>query len=326
MVVGIFLKLPALSERNPAAFRTQLARVDFLGALVLVLAVLGLLVGLDLASNESLRSPVVIGTLSAAAALFAAFAYVETFVAAEPFAPPNIVRERTILASSLANFCAFASHMAVLFYVPLFYQAVLSLSASEAGTRLLPAIAGAVSGSLGGGLLMQKTGKYYWLTVVAYALSAVGTALVYLGTLASPSTTAIAAGLVWSGFGNGIGVTTSLVALIAAAGPEDQAVATAVSYLFRALGTVGGVSVGSVLVQSKLRTELAARLEGDRVEEIVKKVRESMDYIGTLPEETRVVVRACYRDALQVAFIFSIALATCAVLCAVFIKEKRLSR
>ena len=290
------------------------------------MAVLGLLVGLDLASNVSLWSPVAIGTLSAAVVFFVAFVYVETSVAAEPFAPPHIVRERTILASCLANFCSFGAQMSVIFYVPLYYQAVQSLSASEAGTRLLPAIAGGVSGSLGGGLLMQKTGKYYWLTVTAYALTIVGTTVVYLATSTFPSTAAISAGLVCSGFGNGIGVTTSLIALIAAAGPEDQAVAIAVSYLFRSLGTVTGVSVGSMLMQNKLRTELAARLKGDRVEEIVKGVRESMGYIGTLPEETRTVVRACYRDALQVAFALSIALAVCAVLSSVFIKERRLSR
>ncbi|KAF8254003.1 MFS general substrate transporter [Wilcoxina mikolae CBS 423.85] len=323
LVVGVFLNLPS-SSQSTTPFKSRLLRVDFLGAGVLVLAVLSLLIGLDLASNVSLKSPVVMSSLSMAIIFFGSFAYIEKYIAAEPFAPPKIVRQRTILASSLANFFAFGAHMTILFYVPLYYQAVKSNSAGEAGIQLLPAIAGGVTGSLLGGLLMQKTGRYYWLTVVAYFLSVVGAALVLVSVSMCESTTGISMGIISSGFGNGIGVTTSLIAIIAAAGSKDQAVATAVSYLFRALGTVTGVSVGSMLVQNKLRSELGARLEGDDIDEIVRKVRESMEFIGTLPEETRVVVRACYRDALQVAFVFALGLAVCAVVSAAFIKEKKL--
>lgn len=323
LAVGVFLNLPSSAE-STTSFKARLQRVDFLGAGVLVLAVLSLLIGLDQASNVSLKSPVVIASLLIAIALFGAFAYIESFIASEPFAPPQIVRERTIFASSLANFFAFGSHMTVLFYVPLYYQAVRSLSPGEAGIRLLPAIAGGVSGSLLGGLLMQKTGKYYWLTVIAYFHSVVGATLVLVSVLMAESTTGISIGIIFSGFGNGIGVTSSLVAIIAAAGPKDQAVGTAVSYLFRALGTVTGVSVGSMLVQNRLRAELAARLKGDDIDEIVRKVRESMEFIGTLPEETRVVVRACYKDALQMAFMFGVGLAVLAFVSSTFIKEKRL--
>jgi predicted MFS family arabinose efflux permease len=328
-IVSIFLQLPSL-EHSTTDFKTRLYRVDFLGALVLVLAVLSLLIGLDKAGNLSLASPVVMISLSIALILFATFIYIESFIAAEPFAPPHIVRKRTILASCLANFFSFAAHMTVLFYVPLYYQAVEALSAREAGMRLLPAIAGGVSGSLGGGLLLQKTGKYYWLTVLSYCLPVLGAGIVLFCTSAlvpAGTTTGVSFGILSSGFGNGIGVTTTLVALIAVAGAKDQAVATAVSYLFRALGTVTGVSVGAMLVQSRLRTELEKRLgSGEEAEKIVRKVRGSMEFIGTLPEETRGVVRACYRDAVQVAFMLAVVLAVCAVVSAAFIREKRLNR
>ncbi|KAA8908240.1 major facilitator superfamily domain-containing protein [Sphaerosporella brunnea] len=327
-IVSIFLQLPA-PEQSGTDFKTRLYRVDFLGAAVLVLAVLSLLIGLDKAGNLSLTSPVVITSLSIALALFATFTYVESFIAAEPFAPPHVVKQRTILASCLANFFSFASHMTVLFFVPLYYQAVEALSARQAGMRLLPAIAGGVSGSLAGGLLMQKTGKYYWLTVSSYCLPVLGSAAVLVSTsaaAATTTTTGISFGILSSGFGNGIGVTTTLVALIAAAGSKDQAVATAVSYLFRALGTVSGVSLGAMLVQGRLRTGLERRLgSGDEAAEIVRRVRGSMDFIATLPDELRAAVRECYRDAVHVAFGLSLLLAVCAVVSSVFIREKRLA-
>ena len=80
--------------------------------------------------------------------------------------------------------------------------------------RLLPAICAGVSGSLFSGFYMKMTGKYYWLTVVGYWMLPVGCLLIVLfsGIIAN-NTYAIALGLVLCGFGNGIGVTTTLIAL-----------------------------------------------------------------------------------------------------------------
>ena len=60
----------------------------------------------------------------------------------------------------------------------------------------------------------------------------------------------------------GSGITSTLIALIANAGPEDQAIATAVSYLFRSLGSVVGLSVGTSITQDVLRHSLRKRLSG----------------------------------------------------------------
>lgn len=328
-VVSLCLSLPSNAEpHTPAAFKTRLKRVDFLGAGVLVLAVLLLLIGLDRLGNLRLTSPIVYLPLLASLLLFALFIHTESSIAAEPFAPPHIVKEPTILACCLANFFSFGSHMTLIFFLPLYFQAVDSLSAGEAGLRLLPAIAGGVSGSLAGGLIMQKTGRYYHLTVAAYTLPILGALLVFASTHTTPATPIlITLGITSSAFGNGIGVTTTLIALIAAAGSADQAVATAVSYLFRALGTVSGVSIGSMLLQTHLRIKLTARLgKGAVADEIIRRVRGSLEYIGTLPEGTQEAVRECYRESLRVAFVFSAILAVGAFVSSLFLKERRLGR
>ncbi len=105
------------------------------------------------------------------------------------------------------------------------------------------------------------------------------------------------------GFGNGIGVTTSLIGLIANASPQDQAVATACSYLFRSLGSVVGLSLSATVVQQSLRNQLQDKLNsGKDAEDIVKRVRESLDYIRTLDPDVREVVRQCYGSATRHGF------------------------
>lgn len=232
-------------------------------------AVFSLLIGLDRGGNVAFHDPIVLGALCFSLVAFSLFVYVERYIAAEPFAPAHIVKERTIFSSSMANFFSFAGYMAVLFHIPLYYQAVTSLSAGESGLRIVPAIVGGVSGSLFGGVMMQKTGKYKHLTIYAYSFFTLGSIPIFLFTgVAGTSAYAISVGLITMGFGNGIGVTSTLIAIIAAAGSEEQAVATAVSYLFRALGMVTGVSVSSMLVQGSLRRELSRTLNGTDAEEV----------------------------------------------------------
>jgi len=174
---------------------------------------------------------------------------------------------------------------------------------------------------------MQKTGRYYYLTVVAYSLLFLGSipVLLFTGPLGN-STIRISIGLAIIGFSQGIGVTSTLIGLIAAAGSKDQAVGTAASYLFRSLGTVSGVGISSMLFQGNLRRGLMERLDGDDVDEIVRKVRQSLKIIDELSPATREIVISCYEKAVNSALIFASLLMACAIVSCVFIKELKLSR
>lgn len=201
---------------------------------MLILATFTLLLGLDRGGNLSWRAPLTIASLCSSFLLFIAFIFVEQRLADEPFAPGRIIFNKHLIAFYLCNFFSFAGWLAAIFHLPLFFQVVDGLTASQAGLRLLPAIVAGVFGSLLGGIVMQKTGKYYWLTVFAYALLMVGMVpmLLFTGLIAN-SIYGISLSLVLCGLGNGIGITTSLIGLISNAVPQDQAIVTAGSYLFR---------------------------------------------------------------------------------------------
>ena len=313
VAVAFVLKLP---KKEVSDWRTKFRRVDFLGAFILVGAVFTMLLGLDSGSNISWSAIVTIVSLCLSFPLFILFGLVEFRFAAEPFAPRRIVFERSLIACYLCNFFSFAGWLSFLFYLPLFFQAVDGLSASQAGLRLLPGIVAGVSGSLFGGLLMQTTGKYYWLTVCAYTMLTVGFVPILLCTgLLVNNTYGISVGLAMGGFSNGIGVTTSLIGLIANASTEDQAVATACSYLFRSMGSVVGLALSATVVQQSLRTQLESHLHsGKDAEKIVRRVRESLDYIKILEPEIQEVVRQCYSVATRNGFSLMLCFSACAML------------
>jgi predicted MFS family arabinose efflux permease len=211
VAVVFLLKLPTTEQKD---WRTNLGRIDFLGAFVLVSAVFGLIFGLDRGSNESWSLPISYGPLIASVFLFTIFVLVEKSVAAEPFAPGHIIFERSLFSLYLCNFFSFCGWLATLYYIPLFFQAVDGLGATGAAVRLIPAILACVSGSLFGGVVMKKTGKFYWLTVIAYAMLTIGAVVVlcFIGLVAN-STYGIAVGMTFGGFGIGIGVTSTLIGL-----------------------------------------------------------------------------------------------------------------
>ncbi|KAF8590764.1 MFS general substrate transporter [Ramaria rubella] len=321
---------PPARAASTLSTSSKLRRVDFLGAFTLVVAVFSLLLGLDRGSNTSWSSPLSYGPLVIALVMIFFFAYVEITpaLAQEPLAPRHIIANPSLLGSYLAGFFGFASMMCDVFFAPLYAQAALGKSATDAGTILLPAIFLGVIGSLSAGLIMQRTGKYKRLTVSAAVIYTMGALVVYVMVMrqSSWSLVGVITGTALMQFGMGVVITTALIALIANVTPSDQAVATAISYLFRSLGSVIGISAGSVLVQHNLRVYLKARLSGadQDIDEIVRRVRESLSYVDSLDPVTRAIVRGTYEEALSAAFLMAAALAVCTLVSCLFIREKSL--
>lgn len=342
--VYFILNLP---KQDQAHWKEKLRRIDFLGAAILICAVFALLLGLDRGSNVAWSDKVTITALCVSLPLFLLFVGVEMKVAAEPFAPGHIIFERSLFACYLCNFFSFGGWLAALFFIPLYFQAVDGHTATQAGVRLIPAIVAGVSGSLFGGFYMQKTGRYYWLTVGCYSILVLGlSAILLFAGLVTNSTWGLCFGMIICGFSNGIGVTTSLIALsklissflrcvkeaqltvtVANASHEDQAVATACSYLFRSLGSVAGVSLSATVANQALRAHLKSELSsGKDAAKIAERVRQSLEYIKTLEPEVRSIVRDCYARSTRAAFGLQIGLVAGAAVAAWFIREKKLSR
>ncbi|KAI0121987.1 MFS general substrate transporter [Daldinia grandis] len=314
-------------KTDHAHWTHKVLRIDFLGAFTLASAVFTLLFGLDNGSNEGWNQRITIIPLALTPLFFALFLFIEIKVAPVPFAPGHVILDPPLLAVYGANMFGVASQMGVSFFIALFFQAAVGLSATTSGLMFIPSTAFGLTGSLGGGIIMRRTGKYYWITVIGYTLIVLGIApsVSFSGAVVK-STVGVIAGLCVMGLGSGASITTSLIAIIANADPADSAVAIACSYLFRSLGTTLGVSISTAVLQQVLRTELAAGLggDGDKAREIEEGVRQSLDYIRSLDPAIAEIVRACYAVAVQWAFIPVAILAAGALISSTFIKEKKL--
>lgn len=197
------LRLP---RKDSSDLTSKLRRIDFLGAVTLVLAVFSLLFGLDRGGNISWSNSITIASLLTSAVMFVLFGLVEMHpaLAREPFAPKRIIVHQSLSAAYLCNLLGIASAMCTIFHIALYFQAVAGRTAAQSGLALLPPIFGGVAGSLSSGILMQKTGKYYWLTVVAFFAEFTGTGAISLLTSGSNKiSVGISLALLTMSLGNG---------------------------------------------------------------------------------------------------------------------------
>lgn len=216
LAVYYVLDLPKHSSSNAVAedhWRAKLAKVDFLGAACLVAAVFCLLVGLDNGSNYGWNEKETYVPLTLTPMLFAFFVFVEMRVAAHPFAPGHIIFERSLFACYLANFFGVAGQIAPVFVLPLFFQAVGGMSATHSGALLVPAMVSAVLASLGGGLVIRRTGRYYGITVASFTVLLFSVVPLFLFTGGWKKINAgVVVGLVLTALGAGSGILfTSLI-------------------------------------------------------------------------------------------------------------------
>ncbi|KIJ52245.1 hypothetical protein M422DRAFT_243851 [Sphaerobolus stellatus SS14] len=324
-VVFLFHEKPSQQTEQSTWAKTR--RIDFLGAITLIIAVFTLLLGLDSGSNISWIAPITYVPLLVAGISSVAFAFVEVTptLAKEPFAPKHIITNHALLACYFTNFFVIGAAFCGLFQVPLYVQAVLRKSASTAGAILIPAVFTAVMGSLLVGVVMQYTVRYKRLAIISMVCMVLGS--LYINVMVEISASyilyGIAAALALIRVGEGMANNVTLISIISTVTLEDQAMATALNYLFRSLGGLLGISIGSAIVQYSLKFFLGTALAGKGVDidHIVRHVRESLSYVDTLDPVLRTAVRESYERALAGAFWFTTGLSVCGLFASFYVQN-----
>ena len=168
---------------------------------------------------------------------------------------------------------------------------------------------------------MRWTGKYYILNICIQIIFTSAYAWISSFTLATAAWQSIIAFLM-SGMGYSGMLTTTLVALISAVDHKDQAVTTSASYAFRSTGSAIGITISSAVFQNMLKMRLWAEF-GDRdgASAIIRRLRDNLDEIKTLPIEWQGEVRQVYMEALRGVFLTSLGLAVLGGLISLAMRE-----
>jgi EmrB/QacA subfamily drug resistance transporter len=282
--------------------------IDILGALLLSVAIVSLLLAV------SRVAPAV--CLPIALALFAAFLAVETR-AKEPLLPLALMRRRVIATSSAAAVMAGAILTATLIYVPLFIQAVMGGTPTDAGTGIAPMLVAWPLASTASSRLIARLG-FRPLVRWGSAIVLVSSIALALELRAGASLWALRALMIFFGTGLGLQNTALLIAVQEAVPWGQRGVATASSMFFRMIG--GAVAVGA------LGAALALALPPDVPSSVVNELVGPTHGKGLDPAMTAAVASSLEVGLRAIFRVVAVLAAIGVAVAAVFPDEKLASR
>lgn len=221
--------------------------LDLLGAVLLVAATVSLLLAL---SWGGVRYPwfsgPIAGVLALSLGLWVVFAF-RMKLAQEPLIPPGVMRNPVVRMGTLSACFAMGTYIGLTIYLPVYFESVRGISASQSGLGLIPLMAGTVVGATWSGRSMAKARHYKRLPTVGLIVAIVG-ALILAALPGLPIVAVeIILGVLSIGLGTILPVTT--VSIQNAVALHDLGTATGAANFFRSLGGALIVAVfGAILL------------------------------------------------------------------------------
>ena len=233
--------------------------IDFPGAAALTAGLAPLLVAFSITRDHAWGSPEVLGLLGVGAVVLVAFYFLEQRTD-HPIVPFELFKNRTFAVAVIAGFLVAVGMFGAIVYVPLVYQGVLGIAATNSGLLITPMMVGLVIGSVSSGQLMLRVKRYRYLGTFAMALVATGTYLMSTITVDTQQLEVVR-DLVLVGLGVGITFPLYLNSVQSAVEPRYIGVVTSQIQFFRNVGaTIGTAVLGSFLSQ-RLPVNVQARID-----------------------------------------------------------------
>lgn len=324
LVVFLFLpNYPAPPRKENRQGWRVLFSVDFVGAVLVIGATIMFLYALVEGGNaHPWDSAIIISFFVASAVLAALFVLWSWYRGTEAILPIRLLKNRSIIGCSLANFFIWMSLMVSNVYLATWYQAVKGVSPAQSGVDILPLSLVTSFSAVISGVIVGKIGRYWHLIVLIPLLGAVAAGLEF--TINEHTSEASLAGyqILWA---ISIGATMQLPTVAAQAEYADNLIdiryATSLTAFIGFLGRMAGIGIGSALFTNKLGQYLK-ELAPDAPFELVL---QSITAVWTLPVDQRTEVIHAYVLSLRYIFILGVPAGGLASISALLIRNRKLN-
>ncbi|KAI0905703.1 major facilitator superfamily domain-containing protein [Ustulina deusta] len=229
----------------------------------------------------------------------------------EPVTPLRLFQNRTSAVSFYLTFIHSLLSFWVLYFLPVYFQAVQLENPNRSGVLLLPTAIVIIPGSIVGGAVLSRFGKYRIVHFAGVTLMAIGTGTFILfdqnTRLATYASLQIVVGL-----GSGLLLAVLLPAVQAALTEKDTALSTATWSFIRTFGTIWGVSVPAAVFNNR-SNDLSRRIDDPSVRALIAHGQAyshaTNDFLRSLTDHTRDQVVSVFSDSLKLVWIVATAVA-----------------
>jgi EmrB/QacA subfamily drug resistance transporter len=296
-IAAIVMTYAKLREsRDPNA-----TRVDWLGLVTLSGGLLMLVLALLRGNAEGWGSPLIVGLLSGAAVMIAAFTAIEQRVA-EPMLPLDLFRRRAFTGVQLAAFAVSASLFALFLYLTLYLQNYLGYSPLQAGLRYLPIT---LAPFFVAPVAVALMGRLQARVMLAIGLTGVAGGLALMSGLGTSSGwTALLPGFIVAGIG--VGLLNPVIADVAVSvvSKDRSGMAAGINDTFRQVGIAVGVAAWGAIFLGRGAAKIASvaagtpAAAGGRPRQLLEAASDGRlsDALSHLPHGAQAVVASATRQ------------------------------
>ena len=250
--VGL-MALTAIMRNLPAAPRRRGARIDFIGAALLSVAITTGLLALAWSGKKNGWGSTTTVSLFVTSLVSLAVFIAQELRHPEPILPLHLFREREFLLGNLIVLSAGVAMQGSVPYLPTFLQVGLDASAATSGLLTTPQSMGLLLTSIVGGQYLSRTGKYKRLVATGLCLQIVAFSLL-LTLVPHTPVWHLSAFVVVLGLGGGMAMPTMSVVIQNAVSHRYLGVATSSRQFFMQIGGVMGTAIFGVLLTSSFQS------------------------------------------------------------------------
>jgi EmrB/QacA subfamily drug resistance transporter len=245
-------------------FHARKHSLDVIGALLMMSASIALLLALSWGGRRfEWISPQIGALLFLSAVLWCLFAW-RLVITREPFLPLTVLGNAVVRCATLAGACNMGTLVGMTIFVPLYFEVVLNLSASQSGLALIPLMAATVTFSTITGRLMTHMVHYKRVSLIGLALSILSLAPLSIWPASMPTWIVLLLLLI-IGAGLGTVFPVSTVCMQNAVSRAQMGIATGAANFFRSLfsalvvALLGAIVLGGLGGVPGMSIEMLAR-------------------------------------------------------------------
>ncbi|OJJ97023.1 hypothetical protein ASPACDRAFT_81137 [Aspergillus aculeatus ATCC 16872] len=298
----IFLALKPTPAMHPGlTLRQKLARLDLLGELFLFSALICLLLALQWGGSKYAWSNWRVILLFVMFGLcLIIWVMVEVYTPATATIQPRVIGNRSVVAAMWFMFCLASTMLMLLYYLPIWLQAIKDRTAVQSGIDTLPLVLSLVAGSTLSGQLVGRLGYYTPFTIASSCLMPLGAGLISTWHVDTSAGMWIGYQIIL-GFGIGLGMQHAAIAVQTVLQPRDIPVGVSLVFFCQQLGGTIFVSVGENVFDHKLIAGLTHVLDDLDPETIIN--TGATDLRSIVPTKDLHAVLVEYNTALRWVFI-----------------------
>ncbi|KAI7053533.1 MFS general substrate transporter, partial [Hortaea werneckii] len=161
MIIILLILKPSPPQFQGLTFKQKVTRLDLLGELFLVPCIICLLLALQWGgSTYAWSDGRIIALLVVFGVLFLAFILVQCLMQSIATLPLGVISNRSIIAGAMFNFCFSSAMLALVYWIPTWFQAIKGTSAVGSGIDTIPLVLSLVVASILAGQAVGRIGYY----------------------------------------------------------------------------------------------------------------------------------------------------------------------